>query len=231
MAAHALDDRDHALVVNAAVTGNFHNGGRDILGGRGKARAVIRADEVVVDGLRHADDAALIADLGHITADLGAGVHGVVAADVEEVADVVLFKDLKDALIVLVVVGRIGDLVAAGAEGGGRRIEQALKLCGILFVHNHEPIFQNADDAVLGTIDLGDVLILEGGFDHAVGTGVDHGRGTAGLTDDRCTDQGFLRGHGITSKSRYDEVCVKDFSPIAIIPYEPRLCKEFITAV
>ena len=27
----------------------------------------------------------LIADLGHITADLGAGVHGVVAADVEEV--------------------------------------------------------------------------------------------------------------------------------------------------
>ena len=122
-------------------------------------------------------------------------------------------------------------LVAAGAEGGGRRIEQALKLCGILFVHNHEPIFQNADDAVLGTIDLGDVLILEGGFDHAVGTGVDHGRGTAGLTDDRCTDQGFLRGHGITSKSRYDEVCVKDFSPIAIIPYEARLCKEFITAV
>ena len=32
-------------------------------------------------------------------------------------------------------------------------------------------------------------------------------------------------------KSRYDEDCVKDFSPIAIIPYEPRLCKEFITAV
>lgn len=96
MAAHALDDRDHALVVNAAVTGNFHNGGRDILGGRGKARAVVRANEVVVDGLRHADDAALIADLGHITADLGAGVHGVVAADVNKALDLQLVQDPKD---------------------------------------------------------------------------------------------------------------------------------------
>ena len=44
----------------------------------------------------YAHHAALIADLLHVLADLVAGVHRVVAAVVEEVADVILLEDLQD---------------------------------------------------------------------------------------------------------------------------------------
>ena len=116
--AHALDDGDHAGVVDVRVAGDFHDGGRDILGGGRIARAVVGAEEIVVDGLGDAHDAALVADLLHILGDLVAGIHGVVAAVVAEIADIVLLEDLKNALVIGIVFIRVLDLVAAGAEGG-----------------------------------------------------------------------------------------------------------------
>ena len=92
--AHALDDGDHAGVVDLAVAGDFHEGGSDVLGGGGEAGAVVGAGQIVVDGLGHAHDPALVADLGHVLGDLVAGIHGVVAAVVEEVAHVILLEDL-----------------------------------------------------------------------------------------------------------------------------------------
>ena len=95
---------------------HLHAGGGDILGGGGEAGAVVGAEQVVVNGLGHAHDAALIAHLLHILGDLVAGVHGVVAAVVEEVADIVLLEYLQDALVIGVIHIGVGQLIAAGSQ-------------------------------------------------------------------------------------------------------------------
>ena len=192
--AHALHDGDHAGVVHLAVTADLHEGGGDILGCGSKAGAVIGAGQVVVDGLGHAHDPALIAHLGHVLGDLVAGVHGVVAAVIEEVAHIVLLENLQDPLVVGVVHIGIGNLVAAGAQGGGGSVEHVLQLLGIFLVHNHELIIQHALDAVERAVDLGDAGIFQTGLDHAVGRAVDNRGRTAGLTDDQRADK-ILFGH------------------------------------
>ena len=186
MAAHDLHDADHAGVVHPRVVVDLHAAGGDILGGGGEAGAVVRAEQVVVDGLGHAHDAALIAHLLHILADFVAGVHGVVAAVVEEVAHIVLLEDLQNALVVGVVRVGVRDLVAAGAQGGGGGVEQQLQLGGVLLGHINEPVVEHALDAVLRAVDLGDGLVVQSGTDHAVGAGVDDRSGAAGLADDAC---------------------------------------------
>src|SRR5699024_1226922 len=100
MTAHALDDGDHAGVVHLAVTADFHEGSGNVLGSGSKAGAVVGTGQVVVDGLGHAHDTALIANPVHVLGNLVAGIHGVVAAVVEEVTDVVLLEDLQDLLVV-----------------------------------------------------------------------------------------------------------------------------------
>ena len=195
MTAHALDDGDHALVIDLTVAGNFHDGSGDVLGRGRKAGAVVGSEEVIVDGLGHAEHAALVADLLHIAVDLVAGVHGVVAAVVEEIADVVLLEDLKDALVVGVVRVGIGDLIAAGTEGRGRGVEHLFQLLGVLFVHDHQAVVQNADDAVERAVNGGDAFALKGSLDDAVSAGVDNCGRAAGLADDGRADQGFLVCH------------------------------------
>src|SRR5699024_6431542 len=76
VATHALNNGDHAGVIDMAVAIHFHDGSGDILGSGGKAGAVVGTEEVVIDGLGHADDAAVISDLCHILGDLVAGIHG-----------------------------------------------------------------------------------------------------------------------------------------------------------
>ncbi len=114
--AHDLDDGNLTLVVYVGILVNFCDGSSDILSSRSEARAVIGAEQVVVDGLRNAHNAAVVANLLHILRDLVAGIHGVVTAVVEEVTNVILLEDLKDALIIGVVYVRISDLVAAGTQ-------------------------------------------------------------------------------------------------------------------
>ena len=138
VAAHALDDGDHAGVIHGGIAIDLHHGGGDVLGRGGEARAVVGAVQVVVDGLGNAHHAAVIAHLGAVAADLVAGVHGVVATVVEEVPDVVLLEDLQNALVVGVVHVGVRNLVAAGAQGG-----DVLAVQGGL------------DDAVGGSVDDG----------------------------------------------------------------------------
>ena len=145
---------------------------------------MIGAKQVVVDSLGHAHHPALIAGLGHEAAHLGAGVHGIVAAVVEEVADVVLFEDLQDALIVGIIHIRVLHLIAAGAQSGGRGVFQQLQLGGVLLAHVEQPVVQHALDAVLRAQDAGDIGIFQRGADNAVRTGVDDGSGSAGLAED-----------------------------------------------
>ena len=189
MTAHALNDGDLADVVDAGIAGHFHRAGRDILGSGGVAGAVVGAEQVVVDGLGHAHDAALVADLVHILGDLVAGVHGVVAAVIAEITDVIFLEDLKDALVVGVVDIGIGDLVAAGAERGRRGIGQAVKLGTVFFVHAEQLVVENALNAVIRAVDLGDAVGIERSADNTVSRCVDDGRRAAGLANDKRTLQ------------------------------------------
>ena len=150
---------------------------------------MVGAEEVVVDGLGHAHDAALVADFLHVLGDLVAGIHGVVAAVVEEVADIVLLEDLQDALVIGVVHIRIGHLIAAGTQGGRGSVLQKLQFRGILLAHVEQPVVQNALDTVLRAQNAGDVGVLQRGVDHAVRAGVDDGSGAAGLAEDTCAFQ------------------------------------------
>ena len=80
--------------------------------------AVVGEGQIVVDRLRHADDAEFITALLSEGIDLRRGVLGVVATDVVEVTDVVRFEDLEDAVKVFLLL----NLVAAGPEGSTRGV-------------------------------------------------------------------------------------------------------------
>ena len=182
--AHDLHDADHAGVIDAGVLIDLHAGGGDVLGGGGEAGAVVGAEQVVVNGLGHAHHAAVITNLLHILGDLVAGVHGVITAVIEEVTDVILLEDLQNALVIRVIHIGVRHFIAAGTQSRGRSVLQQLQLGGVLLTHVEQTVIQNTLDAVLCTQDPGDVGVLQGSCDHAVGTGVDNGSGTAGLTED-----------------------------------------------
>ena len=181
--AHALHDRDHAGVIHGGILVHFHHGRRDVLRRRTVARAMVGAVQVVVDRLRNAHYAALVAVLQHILGDFVAGIHRVVAAVVEEIADVVLLEDLEDALIIGIVHIGILQLIAAGTQRGGRRILHQRKLCRIFLAHVDQIVIQNALDAVQRAEYLGDRIGLQRGLDRAVSGSVNGGGRTAGLTD------------------------------------------------
>ena len=82
--------------------------------------------QVVVDGLRHADADDLVAELITDLRHLVSGVHGIVAAVVEEVADVVRLEDLDEALVLGAVLLEALELVARRAEGARGRVSQSL---------------------------------------------------------------------------------------------------------
>ena len=151
MAAHDLDDGDHAGVIHVGVLPHLGAGGGDILGRGGKAGAVVGAVQVIVDGLWNTHDAALVAHFLHILGDLVAGVHGVVAAVVEEIADVVLLEDFKDALIIGVIHVGVGQLVAAGTQRGGGGVLEQIQLSLILLTHVIELVLQHTLDTVGGS--------------------------------------------------------------------------------
>ena len=184
MTAHDLDDADHTGVIDPGVMINLHAGGGNILGSRSVAGAVVGAEQVVINGLGHAHHTALIANLLHILADLVAGVHRVVAAVIEEIANIVLLEDLQDSLVVRVIHIRIRHLVAAGAQSRRGGVEQQLQLLCVLLGHIDQAVTENTLDAVFSTIDIGDDIAVQSGTDHAVSTGVDNRSRTTGLTDD-----------------------------------------------
>ena len=69
---------------------------------------------------------------------------------------------------------------------------------GAFNVNNME-IVQDALDAMIGTVNGSDVLVLQTGLDDAVSGAVDDGRRTAGLTDDQRTNELVFR-HIFASK-------------------------------
>ena len=144
---------------------------------------MVCAKEVVVNGLGDTHHTALIAYLLHILGDFIAGIHGVVAAVIEEITDVVLLKDLQNALIVRVIHIRIRNLIPAGAKGRGGGILQKFQFGGVLLSHIKQTVIQYAFDAVLRSQHPGDIGIVQRSADHTICAGVDNGSGASGLAE------------------------------------------------
>ena len=94
---------------------------------------MVGADKVVVDGLRHADDTHLVLVTLGVLGKLCNGIHRIVAANIEEIAYVVLLEDLKQAGINLfsALFALLGKLLSARAES---RCGSVLKTGDVLFV-------------------------------------------------------------------------------------------------
>ena len=93
---------------------------RQVLGRRAVAGGVVGEAEVIIDGLGYTDKTHRTAYLCAVAAELGDGVHRVVAADVEHRADVVLVKQGEQLDVGRGVRLRLGELVAAAAQIAGR---------------------------------------------------------------------------------------------------------------
>ena len=86
-------------------------------------------------------------------------------------------------------------------------MQQQLQLLGIFLVHHIQFIVQYAADAVRRAVDRGDFLRVQRGADHAVGAGVDDGRGPAGLTEDAGANQ-FLAHCQVSSNIQNEKNCI-----------------------
>ena len=120
----------------------------DVFGGGAESRAAVRHRQIVVDGLGHADADDGIAHLGTDLRHLVGGVHGIVAAVVEEVADVVRAEDLDQPLVLGAILVDSGQLVARRAESAARRVAQRADGGGALLAGVDQILGERAHDAV-----------------------------------------------------------------------------------
>ncbi len=147
-----------ARVVDVRVADDFLHHDADVLGGAAVAGGVVGDHQVIVDGLGHAHKADVAADVCAVIGQLADGVHRVIAADVEEIADVQLLQNLKQLDVDGLALGGVpvGQLVAAGTQIAGRRALEKLNVqCGFqLIIQYAGAALQHARHAVQHTVDL-----------------------------------------------------------------------------
>ena len=135
--------------------------------------------EVVVDGLRDAHEALVDVVLARPFGQGVDGVHGVVAADIEQDFDVMLVHDLDKAQVVCVVAAL--ELIAARAQSRAGGLAQQAVFRGGKVRQVVEAILQDAFDAVEAAVHmLVERIELVGAHD-ACQRGVDGGGGATGL--------------------------------------------------
>ena len=195
MTPHDLDDCDRTVIIHAAVLGDFHARCCYVFSGAGIAGAVVSAEEVIVDRLGHAHHAALPIVRLHIAADLIAGIHGVIAAVIEEVAYIVFLKNLQNAPIIRIVRFRVSHLVTAGAQFRRRCVQQQTELVRVLLTDVIQTVIQNPADTVRRAVNIGDGIRFQCGLEHAVSAGVDDSSRPSGLPKDTRTLQ--YTGHSL----------------------------------
>ena len=147
--------------------------------GRTEPGGVIVALKVVVDRFGNVKRAQFVTGRLGFFVDDAAGVRGVVAAGVEEVADVVLFEGFQNFLAV----GIVG-FVTAGTERRGRRDRDPVQRGLVQALQFHKIVFDDAADRVAGAEDLLDLGRFFENLNRADQRLVDHCGGTARLTDD-----------------------------------------------
>ncbi len=185
IAAHDLGHADGRLLgaEGLVVADDLLQGRCNVLCSGAVSGAVIGDRQIIVDGLGNAHEGLLLAMLLRIVGEHLDGVHGVIAACVEQGVNVVLLHHLEDLLVDILMSFRLGHLVAAGAqEGRGSSLQEldAHGICEIL-VEIHDLALQEALDAVNHAVDMNSTLLLGTDIDAGNG-GIDDGCGAAGLT-------------------------------------------------
>ncbi len=144
--------------------------------GGAEAGAVVGHEQVVVHGLGDVEGSQVVAGLfGHVVDDVRS-VSRVVAADVEEVADVAFLEHFEDAAAVF----RVG-FVPAGSQSRGGRGCHGLQSRSRELAQIDELVLDHAGHGVDRPIDPLDFRVLPGLFNDADQRGVDHARRPAGL--------------------------------------------------
>ena len=202
VAPHDFYDADKPEVVDLGVEVALHHGGGDILRRARKPRTMVGAVEVVVYGLGHTDDVALVALLFHILADLVARVHAVVAAVVEEKADVVLPEHFEKPAVVRVVVVVVLELVSGRTERRRGRVPEELEFVHVLFGNIVKLFLQYAEHAVLRAVDRSDVVLFQRFEEYACRAAVDDCGGASALAKHARSLQTFHNFSSILASRR-----------------------------
>src|SRR6202035_2740455 len=110
------------------------------------------------------------------------GIHGIVAAVVEEIADVVRAEYVDQALILRAILIEPRQLVAGRPEGAARRVAQGADGGAALLAGVDQVLGQGADDAVPAGINFADSAAMAArGFYQAAGGSIDDGGHSARL--------------------------------------------------
>ena len=170
------------------VEGELPDGGGKVFYNAAVSRAVVGDGKVVIYRFCDPDDAHIVALGGGVISYFVGGVLGIVAAYVEEKADIVRLEHFDYAREVLFA----PELVAAGSEGGARRIAQAAhRLLG--FVREVDELFvQNAFNSVEGAVNFLYAVVVERFRYDAGEARIYDGSGAAGLSYQNVSSQLFF---------------------------------------
>ena len=109
-------------------------------------------------------------------------VHGIIAAVVEEVTDVVGAEYLDQSFVLGAILLDAFELVAGGAESAARHVAQRGNRRGGFAASVDQVLCQSADDAVSSGVHIrNSVAVLASRLDNAAGGGIDDGGDAAGL--------------------------------------------------
>ena len=186
MASHDFHDGNRFLVViDRCVHCYFTDGGSYIFCGTSESRCVVGEHQIVVDGFRNTDKADIALNAFCVAGKLAYCIHGVIASDVEEVSDAVLFKSAEKGRIYFVV-QIFGKLVAAGTEiRTGSRFHQFQFSAFFQRFHIHDMAVQEAFNSVYHAIYfVKGIASLKRFGDNSVQACIDHRCWSAGLSDD-----------------------------------------------
>ncbi len=118
--------------------------------------------EIVVDGLRNTHEALLFAFLCCIVRQHLDGIHGIVAANIEQTFDLILVHNLEHLIIDFLIAFDLRQFITAGTKEGRRRSFQNLDIRVIFHIlgHIHDILCQKALDAMMHSIDFLDSQFL-----------------------------------------------------------------------
>ena len=163
------------------VESRLARGDGDVLRDRAEAGTAIGVRQIVVDRLRHAHAGDGKAERGAELRHLERGVHGIVAAVIEEVANVVGAEYLDQPLIFRAVLLDALQLEARRAERPCRRVLQRPDGGGALAADVDQILGERPDDAVPSRVHLADLPLAARRLDHPARGGVDDGGDAARL--------------------------------------------------
>ena len=185
VAAHDLHNGDIFGAVDRSIPDDLLHYHTNVLGRRAIAGGVVSDHQIVVDGLGHAYEPDIAVDTGAVVCQLADGIHGVVAADVEEVAHIQLVQDRKQLFVDRLILPPIRQLIAAAAQKAGRGALQQLDVQVIREVLGqiHDPLLQKPRYTIAHTVHDGCAAVFAT-FKHTGQACIDDRGGAAGLTND-----------------------------------------------